>query len=75
MRIRDTPTFTVLQAGDRFLTSDETAELLRTTKATLNFWRVIGKGPHFYRQGRNVRYLLSDVTAWGTAECIEPKTV
>jgi Helix-turn-helix domain len=66
---------TVLQPGDRFLTSQEAAEILRTSIATLNYWRVLGRGPRFYRHNRSVRYLLSDLTAWGTAQCVEPNRV
>jgi hypothetical protein len=29
---------------------------------------LVGQGPPFYRQGRVIRYLLSDVMAWG-ARC------
>jgi hypothetical protein len=66
----------ILQPGDRFLNSAETAGLLGTSIATLNYWRVLGdRGPKFYRHGRNVRYLLSDVTAWGTAQCVDPDKV
>jgi len=51
---------------DRFLTAEETAKILGTTVNTLSYWRVMGRGPRFYKHGRSVRYLLSDLMAWGT---------
>jgi predicted DNA-binding transcriptional regulator AlpA len=63
----------VLAPGDRFLNAEETAELLATSTATLNFWRVCGRGPRFFRHGRSIRYLLSDVTSWATARPSEPE--
>jgi hypothetical protein len=63
----------LLLPGDRFLKPKETAEILGTTDATLNFWRVVGRGPKFYRHNRSVRYLLSDVTVWATKNCVEPE--
>jgi len=62
----------LLQPGDRFLTTDEAAAFLGTTNPTMNYWRVIGTGPKFCRQGRNVRYLLSDLVAWGTSRRVDP---
>ena len=53
--------------------SDETALILGTTKNTLNYQRVIGTGPPFYRHGRSVRYLLSEVVEWGKSRPSEPK--
>jgi predicted DNA-binding transcriptional regulator AlpA len=63
----------LLQPGDRFLNTDEAAQFLGTTNPTMNYWRTIGNGPKFYRQGRNVRYLLSDLVTWGTARCVDPQ--
>jgi hypothetical protein len=66
----------VPQPGDRFVTATEAADFLGTTASTLNYWRLMGGGPKFYRHGRrNVRYLLSDLTAWGTANCVNPERV
>jgi hypothetical protein len=69
-----TPKIKLLQPGDRFLTGEETAKILGTTVNTLSFWRVMGHGPSFYRHGRSIRYLLSDVTAWATKDFVEPKS-
>jgi hypothetical protein len=51
---------------DVFLTTEETARRLRRSPKVLEYWRLVGQGPPFYRQGRVVRYLLSEVVAWGT---------
>jgi hypothetical protein len=59
----------ILQHDDRFLHPKEAAAILATSVNTLNFWRCNGRGPKFYRHGRSIRYLLSDLTAWGKARC------
>jgi hypothetical protein len=63
----------VLKLGDRFVDSLGAAEILDTPPNTLNYWRCVGRGPKFYRQGRNVRYLVSDLLAWGTARAVDPE--
>lgn len=63
---------TLLQPGDRFLTCEETAELLGTTANTLSYYRVAGGGPPFYRHGRSIRYLLSEISAYGLRNRVEP---
>jgi hypothetical protein len=66
----------VPQLGDRFVTAAEAADFLGTTVHTLNYWRALGRGPRFYRHGRrSVRYLLSDLREWGTANCVQPERV
>jgi hypothetical protein len=57
---------------DRFVNSGDAAKILATTPNTLNYWRMVGRGPKYYRQGRNIRYLVSDLMAWGTAESVDP---
>jgi hypothetical protein len=64
---------TLLQPGDRFLTTAEVAEFLGTTVNTLGYQRCLGTGPKFYRHGRSIRYLLSDVTAYGMRNAVEPR--
>jgi predicted DNA-binding transcriptional regulator AlpA len=48
---------------ERYLTTDEVIEQLTPwlPKATLNYWRHIGKGPRSARIGRRVVYRESDV--------------
>ena len=62
-----------LRPGERFVTVNGAAEILDTPVNTLDFWRAMGKGPRFYKQGRNVRYLVSDLLAWGTARAVDPQ--
>jgi hypothetical protein len=53
--------------GDEFLTTDEAAKRLKRSAKTLEYWRISGLGPPFYRQRRAIRYLLSEVMAWGAS--------
>jgi excisionase family DNA binding protein len=48
----------------RFLTIDEVAELLRTTPATLRWWRHQRSGPPAFRSGRRLLYDRADVEAY-----------
>jgi hypothetical protein len=50
---------------DEYLTTEEAAQRLKRSPKVLEYWRAINQGPPFYRQGRVVRYLLSEVMAWG----------
>lgn len=49
---------------DRAFTCQEAADFLATTVKTLESWRVRGKGPHYLKQGRSVRYRLRDLLAF-----------
>ena len=46
------------------LTDIELSRLLKVSRQTLITWRGMGKGPPFFRLGRAVRYLESDVLAF-----------
>jgi predicted DNA-binding transcriptional regulator AlpA len=61
------------RAGDEFLTTKQAAEILQRSEKTLEYWRTRPSGPRFYKQGRVVRYLRSDVLAWGMRHCIETR--
>jgi hypothetical protein len=53
--------------GDRWLTSDEAAEMLGVTPHTLRSYRSpsLRRGPRHFKDGRGrVRYLLSDIQAY-----------
>ncbi len=54
------PTHTVL------LTLDEAAAFLRTSVATLRYWRHLGVGPAGFRLGRRVLYRQDDLEQWVT---------
>ena len=59
--------------GDEFLTTEEAAKRLKRSAKTLEYWRTAGLGPPFYRQQRGVRYLLSEVMAWGVNCRVAPR--
>ena len=46
------------------LTDLEAAEKCGLRPATLRKWRRQGRGPKWYRYGRAIRYLLSDLEEW-----------
>lgn len=48
----------------KYLTTDEMAELLRTSAETVRYWRHIGKGPKSFKVGRRVLYAAEDVDAF-----------
>lgn len=47
-----------------YMTTEEVAELLRTSPETVRFWRTRGRGPKSFRVGRRVLYARSDVEAF-----------
>jgi hypothetical protein len=53
---------------------DETAaaEMLQRPVGTLRWWRCHGRGPRFYRIGRNVRYRPADLAAFVERCAIDP---
>ena len=63
----------ILQQGDDFLTTQQAAQILQRSTKTLEFWRTLAKGPRFYKQGRVVRYLRSDILTWGVRHCVETR--
>ena len=48
----------------RFLTSKETAELIRTTAGVLANMRMRGEGPRYIKLDRKCLYDLRDVESW-----------
>ena len=62
-----------LAPSDEFLTTEEAAKKLKRSAKTLEYWRTAGLGPPFYRQQRSVRYLLSEIMAWGTSRRVAPQ--
>lgn len=55
---------------DRYLDSNELAELLQMSFYTVSRWRTEGKGPAFIRLGNKVRYRKSDVDAFLAAHTV-----
>ncbi len=48
----------------QYLTTEDVADLLRTTAETVRYWRHIGKGPASFKVGRRVLYDVGDVEAF-----------
>jgi excisionase family DNA binding protein len=44
-----------------YMTTDEVAELCRTSAETVRYWRHVGKGPASFKLGRRVLYSRRDV--------------
>jgi hypothetical protein len=59
---------------DEFLTNKHAAKILQRSARRLKKWRLARTGPPFYRQGRVIRYLLSEVLAWGASRRVAPDT-
>jgi len=49
---------------ETYLTTEEVAELLRTSPESVRFWRHVKKGPKSFRVGRRVLYAREDVEAF-----------
>lgn len=49
-----------------YMTTNEVAELCRTSPETVRFWRHVGKGPASFKCGRRVLYPKADVERWLT---------
>ncbi|PSK99754.1 excisionase family DNA binding protein [Haloactinopolyspora alba] len=47
-----------------FMTTNELAEMLRTSPETCRYWRHRGTGPRSFKVGRRVLYDRADVEAW-----------
>jgi predicted DNA-binding transcriptional regulator AlpA len=48
----------------RYLTTQEVAEICRTSAETVRYWRYVGKGPRSFKLGRKVLYEPEAVDAW-----------
>lgn len=48
----------------RYMTTVEVAEMLRTPVETVRFWRHTGKGPKSFKVGRRVLYAADDLDAF-----------
>ncbi len=56
----------VQASEEEFLNERQVANLICQSVRTIQKWRVTGYGPEFYKLGRSVRYLRSEVIAWAT---------
>lgn len=48
----------------RLMTTEEVADLARTTVATVRYWRQSGLGPPGFKVGRRVLYERREVMQW-----------
>jgi hypothetical protein len=53
---------------EKYLTTEEFAEIARTVPSTVRYWRMIGKGPKGIKRGRRVLYAESAVEKWLSAD-------
>lgn len=51
-----------------FMTTNEVADLVRTSPETVRYWRHIGTGPKSFKVGRRVLYDSADVDSWLTEQ-------
>ncbi len=51
-------------AGRAYMTTTEVATYLRTSPATVRFWRYRKYGPPGLKVGRRVLYAVADVETW-----------
>jgi excisionase family DNA binding protein len=49
---------------EKYMTTDEVAEVCRTSPSTVRFWRHAGRGPRSMKVGRRVLYAQGDVEVW-----------
>lgn len=47
-----------------YLTTEEVAELTRTSPSTVRYWEHIGSGPPSFKVGRRRLYAEEDVQSW-----------
>lgn len=55
-----------------YMTTEEVAELLRTTPATVRYWRHMQTGPAGRKIGKRVLYRRHDVDEWIEAGATAP---
>lgn len=47
-----------------YLTTEEVADLLRTSPESVRYWRHVGKGPRSFKVAKRVLYAREDVEAF-----------
>jgi excisionase family DNA binding protein len=52
---------------EKYLTTEEVAELLRTSSESVRYWAHVGKGPKSFKVGRRRLYAREDVEAFISA--------
>lgn len=46
------------------MTTQEVADLVRSPRETVRYWRHVEKGPKWFKVGRRVLYKRTDVEQW-----------
>lgn len=59
---------TTARRGSPFLTTAQAAQYLGLSPRTLERMRTLGYGPKYRKHGRHVRYLITDLDEWSTAQ-------
>jgi predicted DNA-binding transcriptional regulator AlpA len=59
-------------ARREFLSERDVAAMGLASVRTLQTWRLLNRGPKFYRVGRAVRYRINDIEAWLKTRAITP---
>lgn len=54
----------LLRLMEKYLTTEEVAEIARTSASTVRYWKMTGKGPKSVKRGRRVLYAESAVEQW-----------
>ncbi|KXK61975.1 hypothetical protein AWW66_11020 [Micromonospora rosaria] len=49
---------------EKYLTTEEVAQIARTVPSTVRYWRHRGTGPRGIKRGKRVLYAESAVAAW-----------
>jgi len=55
---------------EAFVTSEQVAELLGVSVATLNYWATRRTGPPYRKIGRHRRYDMVEVRAWADEKLV-----
>jgi excisionase family DNA binding protein len=48
----------------KYLTTEEVADLLRTSPESVRWWKQTSKGPAFVKVGRRILYPEAELLAW-----------
>jgi predicted DNA-binding transcriptional regulator AlpA len=54
----------MLKTNPKILSASQTAAILGLSEATLQKMRKDNAGPRWFRIGKHIRYLETDITAW-----------
>lgn len=61
-----------MNVEQKFLTEREVSQLGIASVRTLQAWRLLRRGPRWYKVGRCVRYRIAEVESWLNSRAITP---